>query len=298
MTILGGHALALKVAQALQELECFDLRVLSAMKASRQECDFDELNSFCSTSNVPLIVGDSSELVREVEQTQPDLVVVTGWYHIIAPEILGIPSHGFVGIHHSLLPKFRGGAPLVWALLQGETLVGSSLFKLDGTMDGGPLLHQWTEEVGESDTVATVRERIEGQIRIEVGGVIQDWTAGRLVEHPQSTAGVSYAPMRSSEDSKVDWSKSSDFLTRAERALSPAYKPLFCRSAMGLEFALRNVRPSPSSCYGKPGVVLNYHDGWYTIKCGQESDGVICQLDPLTKEAESSVPLKIGRLLN
>ena len=105
----------------------------------------DEFLNFCRRENLDLLVVTSVAMVTEaVKDFEPDVMIVSGYYNILPKKLLDLVPLGVWGIHNSLLPKYRGGAALVWQIINGEKELGSSLFKFTTEMDAGEILHQVT----------------------------------------------------------------------------------------------------------------------------------------------------------
>lgn len=146
------------------------------------------------------------EIIRTIASWEPELFVVIGWYHLIPARVRALAPLGTVGVHWSLLPKYRGGSPLVWAMINGETETGASLFYLEDKVDVGDVIAQTRVRIGADDEVNTmiarlniasgelVREHIPKLLR----GIAQRW--------PQDNAQATYFPPRAPEDGEIDWS--------------------------------------------------------------------------------------------
>jgi methionyl-tRNA formyltransferase len=103
---------------------------------------------------------NSVESVRHVKQLRPDLMVVTGWTRLLSAELLSVPPRGVIGFHASLLPRYRGRAPVNWAILRGETVTGNTMMYLDAGTDTGDIIDQQTVPITPDDTCATVYARV------------------------------------------------------------------------------------------------------------------------------------------
>ena len=115
------------------------------------------------TKNIPVYVTDkmnNEKSVSVIRNWKPDLIVVSGWYHIIKEEILGIPPKGIIGLHTSLLPQYRGGAPLVWQMINGEKKAGITLFYMDHGTDTGDVIGQREVAIEEEDDIGTLYQKV------------------------------------------------------------------------------------------------------------------------------------------
>lgn len=148
----------------------------------------------------------SDACVEFVRNCNPDLIVVIGWYYMVPKNIRDIPRFGAVGIHASLLPKYSGGAPLVWAIIEGETETGVTLFYLDKGIDSGDIIAQRRITITDDDTIKTVYDKAE-QASIEiVAKYIPLLGKGAAPRIKQDESKRAIYPQRSPEDGKIDWS--------------------------------------------------------------------------------------------
>jgi methionyl-tRNA formyltransferase len=122
-----------------------------------------DVSSFASEEGIPVALltrkMNDPDLVSQVKAWNPDLFIVAGWYHMI-PKLWRELAPAF-GLHASLLPNYSGGAPLVWAIINGETKTGITLFKMDDGVDSGLIVDQLEEPIYPGDTIATLYERID-----------------------------------------------------------------------------------------------------------------------------------------
>ena len=157
---------------------------------------------------------------------QSDIAVVAGWYHMIPTRVRSEFTHGAVALHGSLLPKFRGGAPLNWALLSGSEETGISLFELSDGVDEGPLYGQ--RRIGISSTT-TISDLIEATTALGLE-LLRDCLPGiadgTLQPVPQVGA-PSYCLHRSREDGRIDWNAEADSIDRLIRATTRPYPGAF-----------------------------------------------------------------------
>lgn len=142
------------------------------------------------------------EMVRTL---QPDILVVIGWYYMVPRSLRGLAPLGAVGIHASLLPKYRGGAPLVWAIINGETQTGVSLFHFADGVDDGDLIAQSAIEIAFEDDIAqVVRKSMDASVQL-VRDYIPMLAAGNAPRIPQDHTQATVVPQRKPEDGLLDW---------------------------------------------------------------------------------------------
>lgn len=262
-----------------------------------QSSRYMEIVDLCNEGAIQCLTGAGEALTSVTRTYQPEVVVVAGWYWMIPPQVLRIPRLGFLGIHHSLLPKFRGGAPLVWSLLAGERIVGSSLFVMTEGLDDGPILHQWRETVYAEDTSTTILDRLTSAIGQDIQYLIHSYVRGRLKPTRQDHQKASFAPIRKYEDSQIDWTLRALDLHRYARALQSPYPELFF-TREDSTLRIKSIEKAGHACFGKPGTVLEVSGANYLIKCGLEEEGVWITLDEASSEVLKRWPIKRGERLS
>lgn len=152
----------------------------------------------------------------------PDVGAVVAYGGLVPAELLGLPRHGWVNLHFSLLPAWRGAAPVQHALLAGDDVTGAVTFTLEEGLDTGPVLGRLTETVRPRDTSGELLERLAGSGAELLAATLDAMEAGTLVPEPQSAEGVSLAPKIEVEDARVDWTRPAFAVDRQVRATTPA----------------------------------------------------------------------------
>ena len=123
---------------------------------------FQELHGFGEQHRIAVtVIRGSAELNAAVRASEPELAIVCGWYSMIAANTRAAAPRGFIGVHNSLLPRYRGAAPVVWAMLQGEREIGLSMYTLTSGMDDGDIWAQTSTAVGPDDYIGDVLGRLE-----------------------------------------------------------------------------------------------------------------------------------------
>jgi methionyl-tRNA formyltransferase len=158
---------------------------------------------------------------RLLEELAPEAVVIVGYGQIIPAELLGLPRQGWINLHASLLPRYRGAAPVNWALIRGETRTGVTTMRLEAGLDTGPIFLQREEAIGEDDTAVTLSERLA-----ELGAGLMVETlrgieGGRLEPRPQDHSQATKAPLLKREHGRIDWGLSAREIYNRIRGLAP-----------------------------------------------------------------------------
>jgi methionyl-tRNA formyltransferase len=198
---------------------------------------------------------NTPDFARRLRDLAPDAVVVVAFGQILKPELLVAPRHGCLNLHASLLPKYRGAAPIHWAVIRGETETGVTAMKMDVGMDTGDILLTRKIPIRPQDTTQTLHDalaRIGAELMVET---LARLASGNLTPTPQDNTRATYAPKLKKEDGLVSWDKSADEINNQVRGLSPwpgAYAFL-----NGRRLGIRAVEATPGTTETAPGVVCN-----------------------------------------
>jgi len=197
----------------------------------------------------------------------PDLFVVVGWYHLV-PRVLREIAPA-VGMHASLLPDYSGGAPLVWAMINGERKTGITLFELADGVDDGPILAQVEEVITDEDTIATLYARIEERGLELLRYQLPKLAAGDFAKRPQDHSRRRVFPQRSPEDGRIDWTwparRVYDFV-RAQTKPYPGAYTLLRGSRITVWAVSQSFNPAPSGG-AAPGRFVERHRTPF-VTCG------------------------------
>ncbi|NYH46381.1 methionyl-tRNA formyltransferase [Micromonospora jinlongensis] len=194
------------------------------------------------------------EFLDRLRALAPDCVPVVAYGALVPPAALEIPRHGWINLHFSLLPAWRGAAPVQHAVLHGDELTGASVFQLEEGLDTGPVYGTLTDEIRAADTSGDLLERLADSgagLLVAVLDAIADGTARA---EPQPVDGVSLAPKLTVDDARVRWSDPAFAVDRRIRACTPA--PGGWTTFRGERVKLGPVVPVPDGPELKPGELL------------------------------------------
>jgi methionyl-tRNA formyltransferase len=192
------------------------------------------------------------EAIAQVEALAPDVVVVVGYGQIIPRAIFGRPRLGSVNVHASLLPKYRGAAPIQWAIANGETVTGVTIMQIDEGLDTGDLLAERQAPIGPEETAPKLGERLAhlgADLLVETLPALE---AGRITPRPQDPALATYAPVLKKEDGRVDWHLDARQIANRIRGFDPW--PGGYTAFRGHLLHLRRVRPAEGPA-AEPGTL-------------------------------------------
>lgn len=194
--------------------------------AVRTHANFNDLHAGCDIEVIRDNIAADSYL-QHLTRWKPDLLLILGWYFIIPREARESAPLGCVGIHASLLPKYRGGAPIPWAIINGETTTGVTLFYIVGGIDNGDIITQSNFAIEEADTCATVYEKATQASILVLREYLPRIAAGTAPRIPQDPSQATYFPLRKPEDGLIDWSWDAKRIHNFIRAQTRPYPGAF-----------------------------------------------------------------------
>lgn len=210
---------------------------------------------FSYEKKIPIyILKKPSELSDLIEKEKPDLIIVVGWYWIISEKSLDKVPFGIVGIHASLLPKYRGFAPLVWAIINGEKKTGISLFYFDRGIDSGDIIAQKEFDILENDTIKEVLKKTENSIVDILKENYSKLLSGEAPRTKQNHKNATYCSQRKPEDGRINWNFSNKRIHDFIRAQAPPYPGAFSY-IKDKKIIITKSRLLPYPYFGIPGFV-------------------------------------------
>lgn len=231
----------------------------------RSECS--NFQAFAMENQIPFhIVATKRDLVKVVQSCEPDVAIVHGWYRLIP--IREFPRTKFFGFHYSQLPRYRGNAPLVWQIINGEERLGVSFFELSDGLDDGLLLAQDTFKFGPNDTIANAIDSASEVVDHMIDKFAVDWQGGNLTFKKQPDIAPSYCGLRLPDDGKIDWTLSARTIHNFVRAQTRPYPGAFSTASDGTRVYIWRSAIEPRTFYGTPGAVVEVSNGRVVVACG------------------------------
>jgi methionyl-tRNA formyltransferase len=211
----------------------------------------------------------SDAFLTELRALQPELIAVAAYGQILPKAILDMPRFGCLNVHTSLLPKYRGPAPIQWAIINGDAETGVTIMKIAPALDTGDMLAQASTAIGPEDNSATLHDRLAKIGADLLVRSIPDYITGKLVPRPQPVEGVSYAPKINKQDGRIDWQQPASDIWNRIRGLMPwpgayTFVPASPQPQM-LKVWQAEVAPSQ----GTPGEVLQADKNGVVVACGK-----------------------------
>ena len=224
----------------------------------------------------PTKLRDGSAL-EQLRSLDPELIVVAAYGRILPDDILALPPRGCINVHSSLLPKYRGAAPINWAVINGERETGVTIMDMASELDAGDIILQRATPIGETEDAAALYTRLAelgGALVVEAVAQIEDGTA---VHTPQDPSGVTYAPMLSKDLSPVDWSRGAWEIFNQIRGLYP-WPGASTDALTGETIKLWGGQVVEKRTDARPGTVLTAGNAGIDVACG---DGKVIRITEL-----------------
>jgi methionyl-tRNA formyltransferase len=163
----------------------------------------------------------SGEAFDYFERLAPDAVVIIAYGQIISQRLIDVPRLGWINLHASLLPKYRGAAPINWAIINGESRTGLTTMKIDAGLDTGPMLLRYETEIGPDETAPELTARLAEVGAPLVAETLRKLDRGEIAVTPQLASEATHAPPLRKEDGRIDWRLSAEFIYNRIRGLDP-----------------------------------------------------------------------------
>lgn len=195
-------------------------------------------------------VGDL--FLAGIRRLEPDLGVVAAYGHILRPEVLDLPDYGMINVHASLLPRWRGAAPVQYAILHGDVETGVSIMRMEAGLDTGPVLHRLATPLESDETAGELTGRLARLGAAALSECLPLISGGAARAEPQDESAATYAPKIDRDAARIDWEIDAASLARQVRAFDPA--PGAWTTRGGAPLKLFGARPVPGQ--GEPGTVL------------------------------------------
>jgi methionyl-tRNA formyltransferase len=226
--------------------------------------------------------AEASDFLRKIA---PDAIVIIAYGQIIPARLISLPRYGWINLHGSLLPKYRGAAPIAWAIANAETTTGLTTMKIDAGMDTGPILLQETIEIRPDETAPELSARMAKAGAPLILESLRGVEAGTITPLPQDAARTSVAPMLKKEDGRMNWALTATQIYNRMRAFAPW--PGAFTTLRGQTWHIWG-RPAPEASAAlteTPGTIVASSSAIYVV-CGQ---GTALQIEGAQVEGRNRV---------
>jgi methionyl-tRNA formyltransferase len=239
------------------------------------EVSFSPVKRAALDANIPVHQPErirSPESQSFLEQVAPDAIVIIAYGQIIPARLLPIPKLGWINLHASLLPKYRGAAPINWAIANGETKTGLTTMRIDAGMDTGDMLLSREIAIGASETAPELVARLSEIGAPLMAETLRGLAAGTIAPRPQDHSAATLARLLKKEDGRIDWNRPAPEIYNRMRGFTPwpgaytTFRDQTCH--LWAEPASNDMREKKAA--GAPGTLLS-HGSDVLVSCGQET---------------------------
>jgi methionyl-tRNA formyltransferase len=220
----------------------------------------------------PLKTRDPAFL-EQLKASAPDVIAVTAYGQILPQALLDIPRHGCLNVHTSLLPRWRGAAPIQWAIADGDAETGVTIMRMEAGLDTGPMISEVRTPISPADTGQSLHDRLAGLGGSLLCNTLPRYVAGELPDRPQPTEGVTYARKITKEDGRLDWNLPAVVLDRRLRAFTPwpggfAFLPAEPKPML---LKIHRAEPLALPTRAAPGAVVSSDRHGIVVACGESA---------------------------
>ena len=237
-----------------------------------QKQPFSRVKMLAQKLNLPILQplkARDEKFIAELRELKPDLMVVVAYGQILPQAMLDLPPHGCLNVHTSLLPKYRGAAPIQWAIADGNAETGVTIMKMDAGLDTGPILAMRRTPILPTDDSQILHDRL-AQLGAELlAETIPGYVAGQIQPQPQPAEGSTYAAKIKKEDAHIDWNLSAETIWNRLRAFTPWPGAFTFLQAEPKPQLLKIWKAEVVERIGTPGEILSADKTGIVVGCGQ-----------------------------
>jgi methionyl-tRNA formyltransferase len=234
------------------------------------------VKALASSTGLPVLQPErarAEEFIQQLRGLEPELIAVAAYGQLVPQSLLDLPRHGCLNVHTSLLPRYRGAAPIQWAILNDDKETGVTIMKMDAGLDTGPIVSQEKTPVREGDTAETLHDRLAqmgGELLVRT---IPQFVAGKLQPRPQPAEGVVYARKIRKEDGHIDWRQPARAIWNRVRGLVPwpGSFTYFRAAVDGPPQLLKLWQAEVVDGAGPAGEILKADKNGIVVGCGEQA---------------------------
>lgn len=228
----------------------------------------------------PEKISGSPEM-EEIIGLQPDVIITAAFGQFLPEKLLQAPVHGAINVHASLLPKYRGGAPVHYAIINGEEKTGVTIMEMIKKMDAGGIFAQGSIPITNQDDVGTMFEKLSKLGKDLLLESLPDILEGKLSPVPQNEEEVTFSPNITREQEEIDWNKEAKAVDQQVRGMRPW--PIAFTTYNGSRWKLLDVEPLEETTEEQPGTIIFKDKKNLWIACGDKTVLAIKELQPAGK---------------
>jgi methionyl-tRNA formyltransferase len=262
---MGSKKMGLNIFKNLVANSSYDWEVWHPNDFNDPRSNFNEWLAFTNDNEIEINVLDTNkEFEDSISINNFEIAIVCGWYWKIAINSLNKTKYGFWGIHNSLLPKYRGGSPLIWSLLSNDSKIGSTLFKLEEGMDTGPIALQIAVE-NDLTSVEETYSRIEDSYKKYLSSTIEQILSNKCTLVYQNHEAATYFKSRKASDSEINFAWTPEYLQKFVKVIQHPYPQAFFKNNES-KYYIKNIETKKLEIKAKIGEIIDKKENKYLIK--------------------------------
>jgi methionyl-tRNA formyltransferase len=256
--VKAGHEIALVVTQPDRPKGRGRILTQSAVK------------EYATLHSLPVLQPEkikAPDCLAQITELRPDVIVVVAFGQILSPALLAIPPLGCINVHASLLPKYRGAAPIHWAVMKGEIVTGITTMYMNEGLDTGDMILQAETTIGPEENTGQVDDRLQmlgASLLLETLSLL---AVGIAPRHPQDNVRATYAPLLKREMEVIDWGRTAVEIHNQVRGLNP-WPGSYCHYRDKLIKVWKTCIPDSSHVCGQPGLIVAIDQGRMLVQTG------------------------------
>jgi len=236
---------------------------------------------------------NSQEALDVISQWKPDVIVVVAFGQILKPQLLSLPPKGCINLHASLLPKYRGPAPIHWAIINGENVTGVTTQFMSEKLDAGDIILQEEVEIGPEETAGELHDRLADVGAVLLVKTLKLLAQGKAEPKKQDESKVSYAPLLTSKDEVVNWNKEAFKIVNHIRGMNP-WPGVYTKLNGRILKIWRAKVYDEELVSDVPGKVLDFVEEGFVVQAGQ-GQVLVVEVQPEGKPKMTAADFIIGR---
>ncbi|MBE55441.1 MAG: methionyl-tRNA formyltransferase [Acidobacteria bacterium] len=284
IAFFGTPEFAVPTLSALIESPCEVVTVITQPDRPRgrgQRPSASPIKILALRKHIPVLAPEAlndSVFLNQMRALQLELGVVVAYGKLVPDNLLEIPTCGFVNLHASLLPAYRGAAPIQRAVLDGNQVTGVTLIRMDSKLDSGPILAQAQQSIRPTDTASDLASALAHLGASLLRDNLSNIMSGNLVEAPQDNTVVTYAPRLTKNDGRIDWNSDAPTIHNQVRAMHPW--PQAFTYLGGIRYAIYRTAVIAHPSKGRPGEILETGGSRLVVAAGGKTTLEILEIQP------------------
>jgi methionyl-tRNA formyltransferase len=290
---VGSKQLGLNCLEAMYKISPETLLgVLTFDDSSDTRSKHTDFIEYCHSNEIPLFIAKNrADSEQIIESQKPDICIVVGWYWLVSNHILEQVPYGLLGIHNSVLPKYRGSAPLVWGMINNEKQLGFSMFTFTEGMDEGAIWFEHSFKLKKTDYIADVLQKLEKAAVAELNKHYLNIIQGKLNPKAQNHQEATYCAQRIPSDGIIDWTQSAKQVYNFIRAQSKPYPGAFTHYK-NEKLIIWRAKIHKGTYYGTAGQVAQISSEGVFVICGDNKAIILEEVEYLDQTQNPKQILK------